>query len=96
MLHHCEGVVHHDGDVERRATPAVALGLRVRDARAEEADDVDGADPAAECMRESLLSSCDRATARVNGRLCLVDVEDRAGESGGCSSRGEREEAGVA
>ena len=81
-LHHPEGVVHHDGDVEGRAPAAVALGLRVREARAEEADEVDGADPAAECMRESLLSSCDRATARVNGRLCLVDVEDRAGESG--------------
>ena len=25
-LHHPEGVVHHDGDVEGRATPAVALG----------------------------------------------------------------------
>ena len=38
-LHRGEGVVHHDGDVEGRATPAVALGQRVRDARADDADE---------------------------------------------------------
>ena len=38
-LHRGEGVVHHDGDVEGRATPAVALGQHVRDARAEDADE---------------------------------------------------------
>ena len=45
MLHRREGVVHHDGDVEGRAPAAVALGLHVRDARAEEADEVDVAEP---------------------------------------------------
>ena len=46
-LYRGEGVVHHDGDVEGRATPAVALGQHVREVRAEEADEVDVADPAA-------------------------------------------------
>ena len=38
-LHRGEGVAHHYGDVEGRATPAVALGQHVRDARAEDADE---------------------------------------------------------
>ena len=46
-LHHPEGVVLHDSDAKGRAPAAVALGLRVREARAKEADEVNGADPAA-------------------------------------------------
>ena len=46
-LHHPEGVVLHDSDAKGRAPAAVALGLRVREARAEEADEVNGADPVA-------------------------------------------------
>ena len=95
MLHHPEGVVHHDGDVEGRATPAVALGLHVRDARSEDAGEVDVADTAAEWWREGLLLSCDRATARVNARLGLVDVEVGGGV-GRMVVAGEREEAVVA
>lgn len=44
-LHHRDGVVHHDGDVEGRATAAVAPGQHVGELRAEEADDVDVAEP---------------------------------------------------
>ena len=87
-LHCPDGVVHHDGDVEGRATPAVALGQHVREVRAEEADEVDVAEPGGVVEGESLLWSCDRATVRVNARLCLVDEEDLAGESGGWLSRG--------
>ena len=46
-LHPHEGVVLHDSDAKGRAPAAVALGLRVREARAKEADEVNGADPAA-------------------------------------------------
>ena len=46
-LHRGEGVVHHDGDVEGRAAAAVALGQHVLEVRAEDANEVDVADPAA-------------------------------------------------
>ena len=61
----------------------VALGRHVRDARARKLMKSTEPSPAAEWRRESLLPSCDRETARVNARLCLVDEEDWAGESGG-------------
>ena len=89
-LHHREGVVHHDGDVEGRATPAVAPGQHVRDARAEEADEVDVAEPGGGLEEGECVVSCDRAIVRVNARLGLVDEDDRAGELGGWSSRGAR------
>ena len=39
-LHHPEGVVHHDGNVEGQAAAAVALGQHVREACSEEVDQV--------------------------------------------------------
>ena len=78
VLHHPKNVVHHDCDVERRATADVALGLHVRDERAEDADEVDVVDPAA-WWRVSLLMSREIATVRVNARLGLVDEEELAG-----------------
>ena len=79
-LHHPEGVVHHDADVEGRATPADALGQHVRDARAEGADEEDGAEPGGVVEEGDFVVSCDRATVRVNARLGLDDEEDLAGK----------------
>ena len=95
VLHHHKGVVHPDGDVEGRATAAVALGLRVRDARAEDADEVDVAEPGGGVEEESLLRSCDRATVRVNA-CDLVSSTRRVGRgSGRIVVAGERVDAGV-
>ena len=64
--HHPEGVVLHDGDAEGRAPAAVALGLHVRDARAEGADAADVAEPGGVVEEGEFVESCDRATVRVN------------------------------
>ena len=91
MLHPREGVVHHDGDVEGRVTAAVALGQHVREARAEDADDVDVAEPAGGVDDGDFVVVLRQGDgARQCVRFGLVDEEDRAGEWEDCCRGGAR------